>query len=280
MPIPVNHSETLWNHVKLETSSTYITLLVHASTLQNSSGCLAFFPLLLASSIIAALRTGSPRFGPVVGWRVKRGERQLYAVNHPSYYIGSYRLIIIYDYINISNICHMHFPTASVVNSQYFTTLLRFWDTSGRLPSMCPHRQNYINTGLTRTLPGHPSSFDLLCDSFQTYFIRQQTKGSHLQPSHITSNNHHKTGLPGRMYNVKQTKNSYNWVQQVLLYGTDLPCHQSVTSTSGHSAFPQCVCHHPQKNKSYTICIHMDWSEFCLRGLTAKIQSNKFRKVQ
>ena len=206
MSIPVNHSETLWNHVKLETSLTYITLPVHASTLLNSSGCLAFFPLLLASSIIAALRTGSPRFGPVVGWRVKRGERQLYAVNHPSYYIGSYRLIIIYEIISIYRtyaICTI-FPTASVVNSQHFTTLLRSWDTSGRLPSMCPHRQNYINTGhintgLTRTLPGHPSSFDLLCDSFQTYFIRQQTKGSHLQPSHITSNNHHKTGLPGRM---------------------------------------------------------------------------------
>lgn len=153
------------------------------------------FPLLLESSIIAA------RWWIPALWT--RGWANIDYINHPSYYIGSY-----IDYIRISNICTI-FPTVSFVNSQHFTTLLRSWDTSGRLPSMCPHRQNCINTGHFLSIQ------DLLtCSAIPFYPIPCCSKEKALSCSlHIS----HQTIITKQVYqDVKQPPRSYNWGQQVL----------------------------------------------------------------
>ena len=159
------------------------------------------FPLLLASSIVAAL------------WWIPalwtRGWVNIDYINHPSYNIGS-------DYINISNICTV-FPTVSFVNSQHFTTLLRSWDTSGRPPSMCPHRQNYINTGHFLSIQALLTCSAISFNPIPCYCNKKKALSCSL---HIS----HQTIITKQVYqDVKQTRTSYNWGQQVL-YVTYLPC--------------------------------------------------------
>ena len=159
------------------------------------------FLLLLASSIVAAL------------WWIPalwtRGWVNIDYINHPSYNIGS-------DYINISNICTV-FPTVSFVNSQHFTTLLRSWDTSGRPPSMCPHRQNYINTGHFLSIQALLTCSAISFNPIPCYCNKKKALSCSL---HIS----HQTIITKQVYqDVKQTRTSYNWGQQVL-YVTYLPC--------------------------------------------------------
>ena len=189
------------------------------------------FPLLLASSIIAAL------------WWIPtlwtRGWVNIDYINHPSYYIGS-------DYINISNICTV-FPTVSFVNSQHFTTLLRSWDTSGRPPSMCPHRQNYINTGHFLSIQALLTCSAIPFNPIPCYSNKQKALSCSL---HIS----HQTIITKQVYQEFKTNSKKLQLRSASPIRDIFALHQSENFNFGHSlnrisssstcgrwAFPQCM---------------------------------------
>ena len=78
------------------------------------------------------------------------------------------------------------FPTVSFVNSQHFATLLRSWDTSGRPPSMCPHRQNYINTGHFLSIQALLTCSAIPFNPIPCYSSKQKALSCSLHISHET----------------------------------------------------------------------------------------------